>query len=359
MLLGRSLGLCWICLLLFSSTSGVPLVKDGNLQLARQSPPGPQDQHSVQQEPPELRQQNVRLENYGTLKTPASGTGQQPSRDVVGPQTKGSAGLPIASGAPSYQAAPVSYYPAQHGYDGGSYYTGVSAPGQASSSDQQAGGARQQFNTYSSPYMDVAAEVPQSVGRVSQPRRLYISQSNGGFMHASEQMSHSKYDPDDRHMSLHAFGTAEIPSWFAPETQGQSGSSTQGSQQTNGGYPTAVQNMPVSSPGNSQQTQHNYYRESQNPEGFKQVPRYYVAPGQNLAGGPGPLGFGAAPGGLWTIFPNPARGNRNAQQSQDYYGTAVQRVPIGSQSAQQTQADYQRAVQNSQNMFAQGFRQKV
>lgn len=339
-----------------TSVSSTP---DGNLQLARQSPPGPQDQHSVQQGPPELRQQNVRLENYGTLKTPASGTGQQPSRDVVGPQTKGSAGLPIASGAPSYQAAPVAYYPAQHGYDGGSYYTGVSAPGQASSSDQQAGGARQQFNTYSSPYMDVAAEVPQSVGRVSPPRRLYISQSNGGFMHASEQMSHSKYDPDDRHMSLHAFGTAEIPSWFAPETQGQSGSSTQGSQQTNGGYLTAVQNTPISSPGNSQQTQHNYYRESQNPEGFKQVPRYYVAPGQNLAGGPGPLGFGAAPGGLWTMFQNPASGNRNAQQSQDYYGTAVQRVPIGSQSAQQTQADYQRAVQNSQNMFAQGFRQKV
>lgn len=344
-----------------TSVSSTP---DGNLQMARQSPPGPPaDQHSVQQGPPELRQQSVRLQNYDTLKTPTSGTGQKPSRDVVGPQTQESARLPIASGGSSYQAAPVAHHAAQRGYDEFFNNGGFFNPGQASSSDQQAGGARQQFNTYSLPdmtNMDVEAEVPQSVGRVSQPhRRFYITQSNGGFMHASEQMSHLKYDPDDRHMSSHAFGTAEIPSWFAHETQGQSGGSTQGSQQTNSGYLPAVQNTPISSPGNSQQTQHNYYRGSQNPQGFLQVPGYYVAPGQNLAGGQGLPGFLAPQGGLWTMFPNPASGNRNAQQSQDDYGTAVQRVPSGSQSAQQTQRDYQRAVLNSQNKFAQGFRQKV
>lgn len=323
---------------------------DGNPQMARHSPPGPRVDRA-----PELRQQSVRLRNYGT---PTSSTGQKPSIDVASSQTQVSAGLPITSGGSSYQVAPVSHNPAQFGYseffNSGSFFN----PDQTPSSDQQVGGAHQQFNTYYVPYgtsMDVAAEVPENVGRVSPPlRRLYITQSHGGYMHAAEQMSHLKYDPDDRQMSSYAFGTAEIPSWF--ESDGQSGGSTQGSQQTAGGSLTVVQNVPVSSPGNSQQTQHNYYRESQNPQGALQGSHYHVVPGQNMAGGPGLPGFLS---GFWTRFQNPASGSHYTQQSQDDYGTAVQRVPIGSHSAQQAQADYQNAVQSSQNLLAQGFGQKV
>lgn len=324
--------------------------------MARQSPLGPRvEAHSVQHGPSELRQQSVRLQNYDPLRTPTSSTGQKPSIDVASPQTQVSAGLPIASGGSSYQVAPVSHNPTQVGYSEVFNYGGSYNPDQTPSSDQQVGGAHQQFNTYYVPYatsMDGAAEVPESLGRVSPPlRRLYITQSHGGYMHAAEQMSHLKYDPDDRQMSSYAFDTAEIPSWF------ETGGSTQGSQQTAGGSLAVVQNVPVSSPGNSQQTQHNDYREARNPQGVLQGSRYYVVPGQNVAAGPGLPGFLSTLGGFWTRVQNPASGSGYTQQSQDYYGTAVQRVPTGSQSAQQAQAEH--AVQNSQNLLAQGFRQKV
>lgn len=319
--------------------------------MARQSPPGRQDeQHSLQKSPPALQHQSVRLQNYDTLKAPTSGTGHTP-RDVAAPQSQESTGLTLTSADSSYQVAPASQSQAQGGNDRFQFSGGFWNP-YGSSNRQQAEGPLQVDPNSQQYVADVEATqgLPQSVARVSPPRYpSYIVQSQGGYVHAAERMSYTNYDPHDRHMFSHGSGAAEFPGWAAGETQGHSGGTAQGSQHTND-YRPVVQNSPMGSAGN-QQPQSG----SRNPQSVQSAQSNYVAPAQNY---PGP-GFYGPQAGFGAMSQNTASQSRNTQQSQGNYGPVGQKVPMNSQSAQQANRLYQSVAQNMPHMFAQGFRQKV
>lgn len=309
--------------------SFVILTPDGSRQMGQQSLPGPQaDQQSVQKSPPGLQRQNVHLQSYAALRAPTSGTGQKP-RDVSVGQTQESTGQ--TSSGSFYHVAPAAQMQEQGG-DRFHFDRSFFNPGLTSNKQQLEGYL--QFDSSSKPYMaDVEAtrRLPQNAARVSPPRyQSYIIQSKGGYVHAAERMSHSKYDPSE--MSSHGFGAAEFPVWAADDTPGHSGGLAQSSQQTP--YQAVVHNSPMGSAGNYQQAQSG----SHNLQRYHPVQSNYVAP----AVGPG---FFSSQAGFWPTF-------LNTRQSQGNYG------PVSSHSAQQSQHGYQ-SVQNMPNMFAQGFRQKV
>lgn len=292
--------------------------------------------HSVQKRPPGLQHQNVHLQNYDSVKVPTS---VQNPRDVAALKTQDSTGLTLNSAGSSYQVAPASQSRAKSGNTGFQFHQGFLNPG--GSSNMQLAEGPLQFDSQSNvAEVEETRRLPPSVARVSPPRhRSYVVQTQGGYVHASEHMSHSNYDPHDRRMFSQGFGAAEFPFWATDETQGQSGGSSQGSQLTSD-YQSVVQNSPMGSTGNAQPS-------------FQPVHSNYVVSAQKSGVEPG---FFNPQGGLVPMFQRTASQSLNTQQSQGNLRPMAQVMPMSSQSAQRTNRGY-RSVANMPDMFAQLFRQ--
>lgn len=264
--------------------------------MAQQSPPG----QTLAGQQSFIWQPAVQFQQYGKpLTSPTSGTGQQSFRDAAASQGQNVQQFSMYSGSSGLGAQPSQ----GQGFIASSNSGGLYKP--------QPGGSSQP--SLSSYYSVAAGEAPLTVGRVPK-HPIYIYQSAGGWMHASDSLSRSSYDPDDVQMPLNAL---DIPGWATLEAEDQSGSSTQGSQQPSSADLTAARDVSVGSAANSQAPS-NYWGASLNPFQLQQRNPSYVAAAQHSQ----------------SRVPALQNLHSGKLQGQDSYGTSAQDSLMGSQQSQ-------------------------